>query len=188
MKGIVKAVVAVALGLAVVAAPASAQMKKKAPAPAASSSSSSSSKITWNGGVGLTLPSTSGYDMGFNLRFGANFTPNGWPVWIRPEAAFDHLSVSCSGCGSMTAIGVSGDAGYNIKTTSNIGPYVMGGLNITHESFSVSGFSASATKLGINIGGGITFPFSGKKAYAEIRYVSAGGGLDYIPISVGLMF
>ena len=182
-----KAAAVIVLGLAVAAAPASAQAKKKAAAPA-KASSSSSSKITWNGGVGLTLPSTSGYDMGFNLRFGANFTPNGWPVWIRPEAAFDHLNVSCSGCGSLTAIGVSGDAGYNFKTTSSAQPYVLGGLNITHESFSVSGFSASATKLGINIGGGLTFPFSGKRGYAEIRYVSAGGGLDYIPISVGLMF
>lgn len=185
MKGIVKAVVAVALGLAVVAAPASAQAKKKAAAPAPAKSSS---KITWNGGVGLTLPSTSGLNTGFNLRFGANFTPNGWPVWIRPEAMFDHMGCSGGGC-SWTVIGLAGDAGYNIKTTSNIGPYVMGGLNILHQNVSVTGFgSGSQTKLGINLGGGITFPFSGKKAYAEIRYVSAGGGLDFIPISVGLMF
>lgn len=172
MKGFVKAGLAGALGLAVLAAPVQAQ---KMP-------------ITWNAGVGLTLPSTSGYNTGFNLRFGANFTPKGWPVWIRPEAAFDHFSVSCTNCGSLTAIGISGDAGYNFKTSSSMAPYVLGGLNITHQSFSVSGFSASATKLGINIGGGIKFPLSNMKAYAEIRYVSAGGGLDFIPITVGLMF
>ena len=179
MKGFVKAGLAAALGLAVLAAPAQAQ----------------GMPITWNGGVGLTLPSTSGVNTGFNLRFGANFTPKGWPVWIRPEAGFDHMSWSCFGCssnGSITVIGVSGDAGYNIKTTSHVGPYVMGGLNILHQNYSASSgaitASYSATKLGINIGGGITFPFSGKKGYAEIRYVSAGGGLDFIPISVGLMF
>ena len=176
MKGFVKAGLAAALGLAVLAAPAQAQ----------------GMPITWNGGVGLTLPSTSGFNTGFNLRFGANFTPKGWPVWIRPEASFDHMGLSCSGCGSSTVIGVSGDAGYNFKSSSHVGPYVLGGLNILHQNYSVNtGFgtvSASSTNLGINIGGGITFPFSGKKGYAELRYVSAGNGLDYIPITVGLMF
>lgn len=171
MKGFVKGGLAAVLGLALLAAPAQAQ-----------------SKITWNGGVGLTLPSTSGFNTGFNLRLGANLTPHGWPVWIRPEAMFDHLGVSCSGCGSNTVIGVAGDAGYNFKTSSKMAPYAMAGLNILHWSYSVAGFSFSSTNLGINIGGGITFPFSGKKAYAELRYVSAGNGLNYIPITVGLMF
>ena len=175
MKGFVKGGLAAVLGLALLAAPAQAQ-----------------SKITWNGGVGLSLPSTSGLNTGFNVRFGANFTPSGWPVWIRPEAAFDHFSLSCSGCGSTTFIGVSGDAGYNFKTTSHLAPYVLGGLNITHENVSVStpfgSASASQTEFGINIGGGIHFPLGSKKGYLELRYVSAGGGYNFIPITVGLMF
>ena len=172
MKGFVKAGIVAALGLAVLAAPVQAQAMP----------------TQWNAGVGVSLPSSSGFNTGFNLRFGATVNPKGWPVWIRPEAAFDHFSVSCTGCGSLTAIGISGDAGYNFKSGSSMKPYVLGGLNITHQSFSVSGYSASATHLGIIIGGGIKFPLGNMKGYAELRYVSAGGGLDFIPISVGLMF
>ncbi|HEV2290659.1 MAG TPA: hypothetical protein VGR60_02325, partial [Gemmatimonadales bacterium] len=89
MKGFVKAGLAAALGLAVLAAPAQAQ----------------GTPIKWNVGVGLSLASTTGLNTGFNARFGATLTPKGWPVWIRPEAAFDHFGFSGGGAG-VNLIGV----------------------------------------------------------------------------------
>lgn len=187
MKGFVKAGLAAALGLAVVAAPAQAQRKSKAAAPAASSSM----PITWNGGVELGLPST-GATTGFGVRVGAMFTPHGWPVWLRPDVSFDHFGIDCSGCGSITQIAVGADAGYDFKTTSTTKPYVLGGLNISHSSWSGGGFlgSVSGTGLGLDIGGGARMPLGGMTGYGELRYHSVGGtgGVDFIAITVGLLF
>ncbi len=173
MKSIVKVLGIAALGLASLATSVSAQ---------------SSTPINWNAGVGLSMPSTSGFNTGFNARLGATFTLQDSPVWIRPEAALDHFSVDCTGCGNLTLLGVGGNAGYTFETTGKVAPYVLGGLQITHQSFSVSGYSGSVTKLGINLGGGITFPLGNQVGYAELRYVAAGGGFDMIPLTVGLRF
>ena len=178
MKSIVKALGATALGLLLTATAGSAQ----------SSSAGSSTPITWNAGVGLSMPSTSGFNTGFNFRLGATVPVTGSPVWIRPEAGFDHVSVSCTGCGSLNLFAVGADAGYTFETTGSVGAYVLGGLQITHQSYSVSGYSASLTRLGINLGGGMTFPLGGKIGYLELRYVSAGNSFDMFPLTFGLRF
>ncbi|MGB7211262.1 MAG: hypothetical protein WBC97_01425 [Gemmatimonadales bacterium] len=188
MKGFVQAGLAVALGLAVVAAPAQAQKKKPAPAPVAASSAST--PLVWNAGVELGLPST-GATTGFGARVGVTLTPHGWPVWLRPDVSFDHFGIDCSGCGSITQIAVGADAGYDIKSTSSMKPYLVGGLNISHSSWSGTGpFSFSGTGLGIDIGGGVKVPVGSMHGYGELRYHSVGGtgGVDFIALTFGLLF
>lgn len=176
MKDIVRAAVAVALGLAVAAAPASAQKKA----------------LVWNAGVELGFPGT-GATTGFGVRVGATLTPTGWPVWLRPEASFDHFGIDCSGCGGITQIGVGADAGYDFKSTSTLKPYALAGLSITHSSWSnsfVPGVSVSGTGLGFDIGGGARLPLGSMKGYGELRYHTVGGtgGVDYFALTVGLLF
>ncbi|MFI5235766.1 MAG: outer membrane protein [Gemmatimonadales bacterium] len=192
MKGFVKAAAAIVLGLAIVAAPAQAQ-KKKAPAPASAAPASSAAKpITWNAGVGLSLPTTTGLNTGFNVRLGATFTPHAWPVWLRPEAAFDHFGISCGGgsC-SSTQIGVGAYAGYDFKTASSFKPYGLAGLGFVHTSSTVSfgGFTAtgSTTNLGLSLGGGARMPVGSMTGYGELRFNSVSGG-SAIALTVGLMF
>lgn len=184
MKGFVKAGLAAALGLAVVAAPAQAQKK-------ASASASASTPLLWNAGVELALPGT-GATTGFGARVGVTLTPHGWPVWLRPDVSFDHFGIDCSGCGSISQIAVGADAGYDIKSTSTMKPYLVGGLNISHSSWSNSfgGFSVSGTGLGIDIGGGVKVPVGGMRGYGELRYHSVGGtgGVDFIALTFGLLF
>lgn len=171
MKPIAKVFAATALGLALSATTALAQ----SPTP-----------ITWNVGVGLSLPSTAGFNTGFNARLGAMIPLTGAPVWIRPEATLDHFNVSCAGCGSLNIIGFGADAGYTFKTTGKVGAYILGGLRINRQSVSVGILSGSATKLGINLGGGITFPLASKVGFVELRYEAAGGSFDFFPITFGL--
>lgn len=172
MRRIAKALGATVLGLMFAASAAHAQ---------------TANPITWNAGLGLAMPSTSGFNTGFELRGGATFTLTDSPVWIRPEVAFDHFAVDCTGCGNLTLFAVGGDAGYTFETESNVAPYVLGGLQITHQGFSASNYSGSRTKLGINLGGGMTFPLGGETGYVELRYVAAGD-FDFIPITFGLRF
>lgn len=172
MRRIARVLGATVLGLAFVTSAAHAQ---------------SANPVTWNAGLGLAMPSTSGFNTGFELRAGATFALTDSPIWIRPEVAFDHFGIDCGGCGNLSLFGVGGDAGYTFVTTSEVGPYVLGGLQITHQGFSVRDYSASRTKLGINLGGGITFPLGGESGYVELRYVAAGD-FDLIPITFGLRF
>lgn len=175
MKGFVKAGFAAALGLAVAVAPAQAQ---KTP-------------IKWDAGVGLSFASTSGYGTGFNLRFGANFTPKGWPVWIRPEANFDHYSFNCGGLCSgagVNLIGVTGDVGYDFKSSSTLKPYVLAGLGIINfHPTGCGGFCGSSTNLGINLGGGVRMPVGKMTGFAELKY-SDVNSFGSFPLTVGLMF
>ena len=190
MKGIVKAAAVIVLGLAVVAAPASAQAKKKAAAPA-KASSSSSMKVTWNAGVGVSLASTTGLSTGFNARFGANFTPSGWPVWIRPEVAFDHFGFTGGGAG-VNMIGVQGDAGYDFKSSGSLKPYVMAGIGIIHAGYTGNASAIpGTTNFAVNFGGGIRVPVGSMTGYAELRYNSVsttGTSTNSFPLTVGLMF
>jgi hypothetical protein len=173
MKRIAKVFGSAALGLALLATTVQAQ---------------SSTPVTWNVGVGLSMPSTSGLNTGFHARFGAMIPLASAPVWIRPEVGLDHLGVSCAGCGSLTLFGIGADVGYTFKTTTEVGWYILGGLQITDQSYSVSAYSTSITRLGMNLGGGMTFPLANHVGYLELRFVSTGGNIDMWPITFGLRF
>jgi opacity protein-like surface antigen len=179
MKRIAKVFGTAALGLGLLATAAQAQ---------------SSTPLTWNAGVGLSMPSNSGINTGFNARVGVTIPLTGEPIWIRPEATLDHFSVSntvcgvLTDCGSFTLFGVGADAGYTFHTTGKIGAYALAGLRINHLSYSVAATGASATKLGVNLGAGITFPLASKVGFVELRFEDAGGGFNLWPITFGLRF
>lgn len=176
MKGFVKGGLAAVIGLAFLAAPAQAQ-----------------SSLRWNGGVELGFPGQ-GASTGFGLRVGATFTPQGWPVWIRPEASYDHFGVAnCSGsCGSISEYGVIANAGYDFKSSSSLQPYGLAGLGIIHSNWSapsiLPGFSAGGTGVSFDVGGGVRTPLGGMTGYGELRYHAVGSGWDYFAITVGLLF
>ena len=175
MKRTAKVFGAAALGLALLATTVQAQ---------------SSTPVTWNVGVGLSMPSTSGFNTGFHARFGANIPLESAPVWIRPEVGLDHLGVSCAGCGGLPLFDMGADVGYTFKTTTEVGWYILGGLQVTNHSFSESvyRYSTSFTRLGMNLGGGMTFPLANHVGYLELRFVSTGGNFEMWPLTFGLRF
>ena len=79
---------------------------------------------------------------------------------------------------------INGNLWYDIPTsgTTNVEPYVGGGLNIGHHS--VSGFSD--TDVGLNLGGGARFVFANTTPFIEARFVV--GGSEQFVIGGGVLF
>ncbi len=80
-----------------------------------------------------------------------------------------------------------------------IRPYLIGGAGIYNERLSAtatdqngtSSGSASESKFGFNLGGGVTIPLSGFDTFIEARYhrvTGQDGTTAFVPITVGVMF
>lgn len=84
---------------------------------------------------------------------------------------------------------INANATYDVKLSGVTGftPYVGAGLNYAHSSVSVLGFSASASKTGLNVLGGGRFKLGAKlNAFAEARLELSGG--DAFAATFGFLF
>lgn len=70
---------------------------------------------------------------------------------------------------------------FHLPETSNVLPYLGGGLNVSRLSN-----GASDTEAGLNLGGGFRFPLEDVSPYVEGRFVA--GGHDQVVLTLGLMF
>lgn len=76
---------------------------------------------------------------------------------------------------------------YYLFTADALRPYAGGGLNLAHASVDTPAGSASDTKLGLNLGGGLRFKTSSRLTpFIEAR-VELSGGEQFI-ITGGLVF
>ena len=80
---------------------------------------------------------------------------------------------------------INGNVWYRIETSgsSRALPYVGGGLNIGHRSR--EGFDDD-TDLGLNLGGGVRFPFENTTPFLEARFTI--GGEEQLVIGGGVLF
>ncbi|OGU07503.1 MAG: hypothetical protein A2W29_03145 [Gemmatimonadetes bacterium RBG_16_66_8] len=88
---------------------------------------------------------------------------------------------------NITVWSLNAEGRYWVKlNTPNPGLYVGGGLNYTHTSVSVVGFSASASDVGLGLLGGWDFKAVSWRPFAQIHFVLGdanrvefGGGVNF---------
>jgi hypothetical protein len=101
--------------------------------------------------------------------------------FIDCDAGFDFDEVDCS------YIEVNGNLAVPFTLEgSSIEPYAGAGFNIARGSRDVDGESESETDVGLNILGGIFFPISDLRGFAEAKFELEGG--EQFVLSGGILF
>jgi opacity protein-like surface antigen len=143
-------------------------------------------------GLGATLPMGdygSMDKMGINLLgvFEAPLAHS--PLYLRADGLYSSTSHETTS-GNTSILGGTVSALYHFSApAAEARPYALAGLGI--YNFDGAGTFGSQTKIGIGVGGGVTFNLSGLNAFAEARYISiqtGGGSASLVPLTVGLMF
>jgi opacity protein-like surface antigen len=194
MKRTIFGVVAVA-AIALVPAVSQAQRANRAPAAKA---------YTFSVGAGLSIPTGDVSDAtktGFNVQGAVNHKLGMSPMWMRGEVAFHRFgSQDLGGAdGHLSELGAIANLGYSFPTTSKVRPYVLGGLGLYSQKYTIeaqgASLSQSESDIGFNGGVGIAFPMAGRSASVEARYHSVNGGdkmgnqsSTFVPVTFSLNF
>jgi hypothetical protein len=162
------------------------------------------SEFAVDGSIGFVAPDFGSASLGFDLMGAFEWHPKStWPVAFRGEIGWDYF-----GYGNNLAPGYSAssdivrfdvDALYDIPVhwTSKLQPYVLGGLGIYHLSTNFSCpadieycAGGSSTDLGINVGGGLRYPFGPVQGFFELRWHEdfGGGGAAFFPFQFGVRY
>jgi hypothetical protein len=142
--------------------------------------------------LGATLPMGdygAADKMGINI-LGVFETPlAGSPLYLRVDGLYSSTAHDGPGVtGNTSILGGTASALYHFSApAATARPYLLGGLGI----YNYDPGASSQTKIGLALGGGVTFNLSGFNAFAEARYISiqtSGPSTTLVPLSVGLMF
>ncbi|HXB26340.1 MAG TPA: outer membrane beta-barrel protein [Gemmatimonadaceae bacterium] len=161
------------------------------------------SEFAVDGSLGFAVPSFDNSSLGLDLMGAFEWHPKSTlPVAFRGEIGYSYFGVSCDGCSAHSDIlRFDVDALYDIPMhgSTKIQPYLLGGLGIYHVSVSIGcgpnvvvcDFGASDTNLGINLGGGLRYPFApGLSGFFELRWheAFAAGDAAYFPFQFGVRY
>ena len=189
-----------------VASTAFAQTKAGTQSGTSAVSSSTPSEWALDGSVGFGAPDYGTASLGFDAMGAGEWHPTALPVAFRGEVGYDYFGAGSSSYGSTTYSAHSDilrfdvDALYDIPVhwTSKLQPYVLGGLGIYHVGVSASGCvpgtcisaGASDTNLGINLGGGLRYPFGPVDGFFELRWHEAftAGDAAFFPFQFGVRY
>ena len=148
------------------------------------------------GGLLMPLGTYKDFDkMGWVVGGDATYWLMGAPVGIRADVQYSQTSEK-SGVGAHTTkiIGGLAEVVYALgKKADPIRPYLLGGIGYYNVKVSVTGASASESKVGFGGGAGLAFKLgpSGARFFVEGKYVSvstSGGSTNFLPIRVGVRF
>lgn len=128
-------------------------------------------------------------DLGYNLAVGLNFRGARLPIGGRVEG-----SVSSFGLKDfpedVRILNVTANAVVDLGQQRE-SPYLIGGLGLYNSKF---GNAGSENAVGVNLGGGLRFLIGDLHTFFEARYhamlgeAGASANLQYVPITVGVMF
>ena len=120
------------------------------------------------------------------------------PVGLRLDASYDRfgyqrtlLGASGSETGSQSVFAGTVNGTLRLSPLPLITPYAIAGIGPYHTSCSGPATCESATHVGYNAGLGVYFGALLIHGFAEVRYhyVSMpGGSVQYVPVTVGLLF
>jgi hypothetical protein len=135
----------------------------------------------------LSNSSNTGYNgtvaLGINLPF--------IPVGIRVDGAYNSFGVKGAANTKLNLVSATGNVVWRLPSMG-VSPYLIGGAGLYMASVSAPGASSNSDNhLGWNAGAGINLPVSIFKAFVEARYnrISANGSsMEFVPVTVGLMF
>jgi len=120
------------------------------------------------------------------------------PVGLRLDASYDRfgfqrtpIGAAGSETGSQSVFAGTVNGTLRLSPLPLITPYAIAGLGPYHVSCSGPASCESATHVGYNAGLGVYFGALLIHGFAEVRYhyVSMpGGNVQYVPVTVGLLF
>jgi opacity protein-like surface antigen len=171
-------------------------------ASAAGAQGAGSAKTVHIGGaLGATVPLgdfSDGFSTGWHAGALLEFKQPSWPLGLRFEGTYHKNSVkngSDEYDADFTQINGVANITYDFSKGESMTPYFIGGLGLYHVKYGVellgTSGSASDTKLGFNVGGGLKFPLTGFTAFIEGRLHivnTEGSSTKYIPLSFGIVF
>jgi hypothetical protein len=138
--------------------------------------------------AGAAIPTGDAGDVlstGYHLGGGFQFQPALTPLGLRFDGGFTQHNVKNANDLRQNLWHLTGNAVMNLAADNPI--YLLGGLGF--YSLSSSGSSNSATKTGINVGGGFRLPLMGFGAFIEARYHHLfDSSYRTIPITFGVSF
>lgn len=152
----------------------------------------------WAGFAGIAS-GDGAYDLGFVLGGTGRWNRADWPVTARGDAYLARHGGGTDFAGvdydaSVLFLGALGSVEYVFPGTSQLKPYVFGGLGLFYSRYSVDydggpfggddSFDDSGLELGIGLGGGLQFT---PRFGAELRVMDIGG-FTTIPIVAVLRF
>jgi len=172
-----------------------------------SAPSSGTSEWAVDGSLGFVAPDFGNASLGFDVMGAAEWHPKStMPVGFRGEIGWDYFGYGTGGCTGCSAssniLRFDVDALWDIPVhwTSKLQPYLLGGLGIYHVSTSFScndvnniycnGIGGSDTNLGINLGGGLRYPFGPVQGFFELRWheAFAAGDAAFFPFQFGVRY
>jgi Outer membrane protein beta-barrel domain len=151
---------------------------------------SSQARFSVSGGVAAPMSDLGDEaDLGYHVAAGLNFGGAYLPIGARIEGSLSQFSLKNFN-DDVRILNATANAVVNIGQGSN-NPYLIGGLGIYNSKF---GNADARNAVGANLGGGLRFPIGGLNAFFEARYHAmlgergAGANLQYIPITLGIVF
>ncbi|MFN2636077.1 MAG: outer membrane protein [Gemmatimonadaceae bacterium] len=120
--------------------------------------------------------------MGINLPF--------IPVGLRIDGAYNQFGEKTGGA-KLHIMSATGNVVWRLPSIA-LSPYLIGGAGLYMPTVTAPGLaSATENHFGWNAGAGISLPVSFVKTFVEARYnrVSVNGGsMQFVPLTVGIMF
>jgi hypothetical protein len=128
-----------------------------------------------------------GASTGFNATAAMEIKLPLIPVALRVDGAYNQFGQKDNGA-KLHVINATGNVVWRLPTPG-IAPYLIGGAGLYMPTVEAAGLDAvSENHFGWNAGAGLKLPYH---AFAEARYnrVSVNGGsLQFVPVTLGIMF
>lgn len=147
--------------------------------------------------AGLSMP-TGDFGKSFKSGYSVNgligFTMPMSPVGFRGEVGYNAWDGKSGIANGATATSLSGTANVVLQVPGMVPakPYLIAGLGEHRMKVDAGTLgSATETKLGWNVGGGLNFGLGTLATMVEARYVTvntSGGSTHYVPVTFGIMF
>ena len=128
-------------------------------------------------------------DLGYNVAAGINFGGSWLPIGARVEGSLNSFGLK-DFPEDVRLLNATANAVVNLGQQRE-SPYLIGGLGLYNSRF---GRADSENAAGVNLGGGLRFVIGELNTFFEARYhamlgdADAGANLQYVPITVGVMF
>ena len=128
-------------------------------------------------------------DLGYSVAAGINFGGSWLPIGARVEGSLNSFGLK-NFPEDVRLLNATANAVVNLGQQRE-SPYLVGGLGLYNSKF---GRADSENAVGVNLGGGLRFVIGELNTFFEARYhamlgdADAGANLQYVPITVGVMF
>ena len=150
----------------------------------------SQARVSVAGGVAAPMSELGDVtDLGYNVAAGLNLSASRLPVGARLEGSLNGFGLK-NLPGDVRILNVTANAVVNLGQQRE-SPYLIGGVGAYNSRF---GSADSENAVGVNLGGGLRFVIGELNTFFEARYhkmlgdADAGANLQYVPITVGVMF